>query len=138
MFFLPYSHSPYECITEIVSTHFYLIFQEPWIICQDLNVFTKIVWLNKLRLYSSSNLYAPWIIRQDSNLFTNIVRSYTQISYSSSHIYVPWLIRQDLMILLFDYYLESSVRIQLRYYLAWWFDAVSQKTPLKPKLESSN
>ena len=113
------------------------IFMEPRLIRQYLNIFTKIVRSYTQKSYFPSDIYVPCLICQDLSVFTNIVRSYTQRSYSSFDLYVPWLMRQDPMILLFESYFDSSVSIQLIYCLAYWFDIVSQNTPLKPELDSS-
>ena len=65
-------------------------------------------------------LTEPWLVCQYLNIFTKIARSYSQILYSASNIYVPWIICQDPMQIFFKSYHETSIRIQLWYCLAYF------------------
>ena len=66
-----------------------------------------------------------WLIHQDTIAITNIILSHSQLFYSSSDLYIPWIVWQDPMQIFFESCPDFSISIQLRYFLAYFFDIVS-------------
>ena len=114
--FLPYSQILYDRVYKYCIFH--PIFMEPWLICQDINIFTKIVRSYTQISYNFVHKYCihhpifvePWLIGHDTILFTKIVLviwslcTLTHPSGSNANIIrvLSWLVRQDPNLILFS------------------------------------